>query len=256
MLPSEYQHEAANLASQPGVPANTKTLLPTLRYMRHHQQRPQTRTTQLTQPQTNVCLALRHMCCAPSLHARHFHANAGTIGPEGTGRMKVAGIDFSTHDVDIVLIPLEGTSVEWHRFELTGQDAFDRTRMVAAVIPRRNAAFWDDVLAIGIEEPTGMFKPGLGYRVQGAILSCLPPGRVVKPWPPSSWRKGAGLSGRASKADVYEFTAKQHRPSWVKVNAGLFGHSNSTQLVWPQDACDAFCIAFATLQAISREVTA
>lgn len=173
--------------------------------------------------------------------------------------MNVAGIDYSTRAVDVVLIPYEGSGApSWHRFPLTGPDAFDRTRSVADVMPGRHSVFWDDVLAIGIEHPGGHHGTRDMLRVQGAILSCLPARLLVEPWPPAKWRTANGLKGNASKDIVSVYAAFNRwnadprfvpsRDPNVDYEAGIFE--------WPQDACDAYCIALATRRAITREQAA
>ena len=155
--------------------------------------------------------------------------------------VKVAGIDLSTHAVDVVLVPLDGNEPpQWRRYPLDGPSSFDRARTVRDAMPPRTGGLWDDVLAIGIEDPRG-HAAGHAYRIQGAILSCLPQSVLVQPWIPSAWRKAVGLPGNASKDDVAVFTG-QHR-------GDMLGH-------WPQDACDAFCIALATRDAITLEEAA
>lgn len=156
--------------------------------------------------------------------------------------MNVAGIDYSTHAVDVVLVPYDaGGAPSWHRFPLTGHDAFDRTRSVADVLPGRGSVFWDDVLAVGIEEPAGR-NPGFLFRVQGAVLAGIPARMLVEKWMPSQWRKLVGLSGNASK----------HEVMLESVNDGL-DHDRGA---WPQDAHDAHLIALATRLAITREQAA
>lgn len=150
----------------------------------------------------------------------------------------IAGIDFSTHAVDIVKLDEETDAATWHRFELTGQDAFDRARSVRAAMP--GGSFWDDVLACGIEDPRG-YNAGSLYRVQGAILACLPSGLLVQPWIPSAWRAAVGLSGRASKDHVQEYVEEVLRTPM------------RTTWDWPQDACDAYCIALSTRLRLERK---
>lgn len=141
----------------------------------------------------------------------------------------IAGIDFSTRFVDIVLLDEDTDKGTWFRVDLTGQDAFERTRDVhRALSDDIGSEFWDDVLAVGIEDPRG-YGAGSLYRIQGAILACLPRGVLVHPLIPSNWRKTVGLPGNASKARVSEFI---RLASW--------------NVDWPQDACDAYCIALAT----------
>ena len=140
----------------------------------------------------------------------------------------IAGVDYSTHAVDIVLLDEDTDAATWHRFPLAGRDAFERARYVRLAMP--GGSFWDDVLAVGIEEPRG-YNSGALYRVQGAILARVPLDKLVQPLGPSEWRRRVGLSGNASKEDVR-----------VLVKAAAF----LERIGWEQDACDAYCIALAT----------
>lgn len=151
--------------------------------------------------------------------------------------MWVAGIDYSTHAVDVVVVPVDGDAPpKWTRHVLMGLNAFDRSRYVDLRGKR-----WDDILAVGIEDPRG-FNAGALYRVQGAILAQLPGDKLVHPLIPSQWRKLVGLPGNASKNMVA-------------------GHSEDVRLTppnilrdhWPQDAHDAHCIALATRTLLERE---
>lgn len=157
--------------------------------------------------------------------------------------MRVAGIDFSSHAVDIVTVPYDGHGQPaWHRFPLTGMDAFDRARSVAEAVPGRSSVFWDELVAVGIEHPAGRHGVGPLLRIQGAILSSIPARMLVEPFPPSKWRKAVGLAGNASKEQVRLFVTFQDR---IPVYDG-----------WPFDATDAYCIALATRQAITTEQAA
>jgi hypothetical protein len=146
----------------------------------------------------------------------------------------VAGIDYSTHAIDVVLIDEDTLKPEWHRRELQGQDAWERTRFVRAAV--LGIPELDHALAIGIEEPRG-YGAGHLYRIQGAILSALHPQILVQPWVPSEWRKAVGLKGNASKVGV-------------AVHANMLSFNATYD--WPQDGADAYCIARATLGAIER----
>jgi hypothetical protein len=144
----------------------------------------------------------------------------------------VAGIDFSSHAIDVVTLDEDTDRAEWHRFPLAGSDAFDRARAVRAAMPV--GSFWDDVLACGIEDPRG-YGAGSLYRVQGAVLGCLPARLLVQPLIPSSWRKTVGLKGNASKQDIDAFAL-----------AKMAAVEGMVKFSWPQDAMDAYCIALAT----------
>lgn len=159
----------------------------------------------------------------------------------------LAGIDYSTHAIDVVLI--DENDVEppvWHRTELHGQNAFDRTRDVKDALLPPLRLWSGDLLAVGIEDPAGNHGVRALARIQGAILARLPFTLLVQPWAPSQWRKAVGLPGNASKQQVKAFAdamlPRQHiddRPSWAT-----------------QDAADAWCIALATRLAITREKAA
>jgi hypothetical protein len=151
----------------------------------------------------------------------------------------IAGIDYSTHAVDVVLLDEDTDAASWHRFELAGMDAWERTRDVRHSLHARASGLdWDNVVAVGIEDPRG-FNAGALYRVQGAILACLPTRVLVQPWIPGQWRKAVGLPGNASKDAVAE---------WATWKGGL----GAKAVFWPQDACDAYCIALATRSVLQR----
>jgi hypothetical protein len=154
----------------------------------------------------------------------------------------IAGIDYSTRAVDVVLLDEETDAATWHRFELEGKDAFDRTRAIRDLFAGAPLSFrdkWEAVLAVGIENPGGKVGTGAMYRVQGAILTKIPRGTLVQPFPPASWRKTVGLPGNASKDAVAE---------WATWKGGL----GAKAVFWPQDACDAYCIALATRTLLER----
>lgn len=143
----------------------------------------------------------------------------------------IAGIDLSTHAVDVVLV--NERDPEWWRFNLRGNDAFDRARY-GPEPALQGWLNWSEIEAVGIEDPRG-YGAGSIYRVQGAVLACVPLPLLVQPWVPSQWRKAVGLKGNATKEDVRAFVE-----NLVPVATS-----------WPQDACDAFCIAEATRLALA-----
>jgi hypothetical protein len=149
----------------------------------------------------------------------------------------VAGIDYSTHMIDVVLIDEDTLKPEWHRYELEGTDAFNRARDVHDAM-FGGAWIWENCIAVGIEDPRG-YNAGALYRIQGAALACIPRDILVQPWIPSEWRKAVGLKGNASKDNVAEYVLDT-----VDDLSPLYD--------WPQDAFDALCIARATLQALER----
>jgi hypothetical protein len=154
----------------------------------------------------------------------------------------IAGIDYSTLAVDVVLLDEDSDAATWHRFELKGQDAFERARGVRPKMPSPTDEFWDPILAVGIEQPRGNHGTVHLARIQGAVLACIPRRLLVHPLNPASWRKTVGLPGNASKSDIQEFA----------VNTLLAGGMPGTTPVWPQDGYDAYCIALATRTLLER----
>lgn len=154
--------------------------------------------------------------------------------------MAICGIDFSTHFVDIVLLDENTDAATWHRFALEGQDAFDRARNVHHAMP--HGSFWDDVMAVGIEQPRGNHGVVHIARIQGAVLTCIPSRLLVQPWNPSAWRKAVALKGNATKDEVATY-ARRDWPGDIVL---------PERVSWPQDACDAFCIALATRSVIEQ----
>ena len=157
-------------------------------------------------------------------------------------RVNIVGIDYSSFNVDIVMVHMDDAhSPLWFRYPLEGADAFERTRNVAQALPGAHSTNWDDVLAVGIENP-GARHPGVNvlWRVQGTILACLPPRMRVEPLPPAKWRTLCGLKGNATKTDVL-----------IASTTALHAHN-----AWPQDAHDAHLIALATRTLIHQEQAA
>lgn len=146
--------------------------------------------------------------------------------------MTFVGIDYDTRYIHLCKIAEEEPADQprYMKVALEGNDAFDRTRSIRNVMLRRTNVYWDDVQAIGIEEPMGPGHITAKLKaVQGGVLQCLPTGLLVHPLSPSEWRKAAGISGRASKEEVQDHVR------------GLLGENPH----WPQDAFDAWCIAVA-----------
>lgn len=156
----------------------------------------------------------------------------------------VVGCDYSTHACDFVWVDEDTLAATWKRYELAGHDAFERARSVRGRVP--GPAEWDDVLAFGIEDPAGHHGVRAVARVQGAVLTRLPPSTLVMPLAPSQWRKAVGLPGNASKDQVFDFVTESR--AW---DSGL-----PTDDLWPQDACDAYCVALATLSMLQRKEAA
>ena len=149
----------------------------------------------------------------------------------------LAGIDFSTRAIDVVLIDEnDAEPPRWHRLILKGADAFERTRELSRPLAYHLGLDLDDTLAIGIEDPAGNHGVRALARVQGAILARLPRDVLVVPLAPSQWRKRVGLPGNATKQQVAD---------WAITDAQSLG-ADWTLRENGQDCLDAYGIAVAT----------
>jgi Holliday junction resolvasome RuvABC endonuclease subunit len=155
----------------------------------------------------------------------------------------VAGIDFSTNAVDVVLLALDDNTAVWHHVDLTTGpgDALERCRRIRDLMPTRGR--WEDagIIAVGIEQPLhqkGRTTVASLFRVQGAIIACLPTRVLVDPLPPTVWKTAIGLPGNALKAAV---------------RAWALAHWTDPPDPVTQDACDAYAIATATRARIERQ---
>lgn len=161
--------------------------------------------------------------------------------------MTTAGIDFDTHAVHVVFLDEDGRA-SYHRYELSGHDAFERTRSVRSAMPTKGV--WEDmgVYACAIEEPQGAQKATVAKlkAVQGAILACLPADLLVEPMVPARWRTAVGLKGNATKEDVAQLVGRQ---VWPDAPLPVVPAPST----WPQDACDAYCLALAVSMLVETE---
>lgn len=163
--------------------------------------------------------------------------------------MSICGIDYSSHAVDLVLLDEDSDAATWHRVPLVGPSAFDRARMVRLLmLSHLGSAFWDDVLAVGIEQPRGNHGVVHMARIQGAVLTCIPASKLVQPLNPAEWRKRVGLKGNATK-DAVRIEA------WARA-AMVDGYLADAMNAWPFDATDAYCIAMATRSLLETKAAA
>ena len=164
--------------------------------------------------------------------------------------MNVAGIDYNTQSIDVVLVDVDDLEPRWFHWELCAVgDAFERLRVVPNVMPARRSAFWDNVLAVGIEEPMARDPKRRQLvaklkAVQGAIVACIPPQTAVVPLDAKSWRAEVGLPGNASKDMVAVWCIGQI--AMRSVARGITADG------WSQDAFDAYVLARATMNRIEE----
>ena len=149
----------------------------------------------------------------------------------------IAGIDYSTNAIDVVLVDEDDGAARLFHWDLCGASAFDRLRAVALVMPPRRAVYWDTIRAVGIEEPMGRGPASWGVvpklkAIQGAIVACIPSLVPVTPLKPAEWREKVGVPGNATKDMV---------AAWAM--AQLDDPPGMPLKQWPQDAFDAYCIA-------------
>lgn len=169
----------------------------------------------------------------------------------------VLGIDLSTKAIDLVRLDETTNRADWTRIELEGKSAFDRLRHLPLMM--RHPAYgldFDDVYLAAIEAPMSRGQSGTLAklsRVFGAVVACLPPALEVWEVAPAAWRKELGLSGHASKEEVARS---------VRSLMAVYGDTTITFdfthpcFQWPQDALDAYAIAYYARQVNARGVAA
>jgi hypothetical protein len=161
--------------------------------------------------------------------------------------VNICGIDLSTHAVDVVLLDMDSDQAEWRRWDLGTGDLIERVRRIGGSQPW-GSGIWGDVVAVGIERPAGKHGVPQVSMAFGAVLARVIPCRLlVKPWLPAEWRKACGLKGNASKDEVASFaTGAEVAGEWTTIPASAPMGTTERALLWPQDACDAYAIAYAT----------
>ena len=153
--------------------------------------------------------------------------------------MSYIGIDLSTHAVDLVKLDEDTYRAEWYRVPLVGESAIDRARSYYEerwkyLKHSYEVEFiWDDVIVCALEDPHGAGRSAVSkiMRVQGVVLATIPARVQVWTFAPGEWRNLCGLAGNASKENVRE---------WALDVWGDPPYPDP-----PQDACDAYCIAYA-----------
>lgn len=149
----------------------------------------------------------------------------------------IAGIDFSSFAVDIVLLD-ENTNLARHytrRLDLGHKgDATQRSRRIPDVMPPRS--WWrDNTIAVGLEVPFSRQGSDAMAIAFGAILACLPATRELLILRADDWRRSCGLPIRAGR-DIHKANAKTFaRKHWA-----------DHPPVFDDNAADALCIAWAT----------
>lgn len=152
----------------------------------------------------------------------------------------IAGIDYSSFQIDIVLLDDEADTATWHPCPLPGKTPFDRARAVRHRFP--TLSWWDDqgVYLVAIEDPYSQANhtaKALGL-IAGAIACRLPPQLTVIHTAPSEWKRLAVGKPSASKAEVTRWAR-------VQLEHGYVSPIPPSDMVtkWSEHAYDAYSIA-------------
>lgn len=146
--------------------------------------------------------------------------------------MSVAGIDFSSRAVHVVLLDDDTDHATVHVLDLHGGTPFERARSLRSSFPTRS--WWDDhgTWLFGLEDPYSVSMgtaKALGLAA-GAIAALLPSGLTVIQTAPNEWHRLFTGDPRASK-EIVELHA---RAVWPDPPAGADDNT------W-----DAYGVAFA-----------
>lgn len=161
----------------------------------------------------------------------------------------VLGIDVSSFAIDLVKLDETTNEATWERLPLTGKTAFDRLRQVH--VQMHSDAWYDDCYLAAIERPkTRSFVSASAlWPVFGAVVALLPPGLLVWDVPPTAWRQELGLPGNASKdecATAVDLLRGDLAPCPTTTGCDCDGECDKwlTWREWPQDAFDAYAVAY------------
>lgn len=143
----------------------------------------------------------------------------------------IAGIDYSSHAVDIALLEDDSIQAKWVRIDLEGGTPFERARSLRNSFP--SPSWWEHygVYLVGIEDPHSRANhtaKALGL-VAGAIATRLPPRLTVVQTVPVEWKRLTVGKPSATKDEVAR---------WART---YLDHGGVQK--WPQDAYDAYAIA-------------
>lgn len=144
--------------------------------------------------------------------------------------MSVAGVDFDSCTVHIVLLDDDTADATAYKFDIADKrGSFYAACNVAITLPSRS--WWENhgVWLIGIEEPLSYGPKSLKalMRIQGAILSRIPLGICKVETPPHEWKRETVGVANATKEQVAAWATGGARSGWA------------------QDALDAYAIAHA-----------
>jgi len=146
----------------------------------------------------------------------------------------VVGIDFRTACIDLVRLPLDDGLARWHHIPLnTKARGIDQARPAYRAMPK--PGWWDGVYLVAIEKPMGWHLKALAplMRLQGVLAIAVPFDIELWELPPEEWKQGCGLASRAKMVDVRAFVASKE---------DLLADDPAD---WSDDACAAFCMAWA-----------
>lgn len=148
----------------------------------------------------------------------------------------IAGVDSSSHAVDIVLLDDDSDEVHsFHHVPLVGKTPFERARGCKQRLPARS--WWEEkgVWLLGFEDPfshDAHVAKALGL-ICGAFAAQLPPDLTAVPTPPSEWQKlFTGWAKQPRFSDERKYLIRQ-----AALARGFNGDGRT------QDLYDAFGIA-------------
>ena len=103
----------------------------------------------------------------------------------------IAGVDFSSRAIHLVLLDDDTDTAEGHVIELVGRTPFERARSALWFFPPRSWFEDKGVWLLGIEDPHSRANhtaKALGLAA-GAIAALLPRELVVIQTPPAEWKR-------------------------------------------------------------------
>lgn len=148
----------------------------------------------------------------------------------------IAGVDSSSHAVDIVLLDDDTDEAHaWHHIVLPGKNAFERARACKQRLPARS--WWEEngVWLLAYEDPftRDAHVAKAMALIQGAFAAQLPPDLTAVATPPNEWQR---LFTGWDKQPIHSVDRK-HLIRETAIRRGFNGDGRT------QDLYDAYGIA-------------
>jgi hypothetical protein len=181
--------------------------------------------------------------------------------------MRLVGADISTKAVDLVALDLDTDHAQWKHIPIhSKRGSFHAARNVRPALGHQAllGGYWDDVAALWVEDPMSrnMGTCKALALVTGALIACVPQRVIVERTKPNEWQHVFTGKTKATKADIEQQARALlghetgERKGCVSALAFDLNAGTMRYTLWPQDAYDAYGIAWAARELMTRAADA